>query len=121
MALPIVISSIFWGKKLINFKGEVKVLPGGLVYANQLHHVGGGRVTNIPVGSEIEARTIEITDTLTKDLHDTIKKYWNNGATVLDTISHDGKIYKQCFLSKDCTGTIGSDVTIMWTILDFNA
>lgn len=121
MAFPIVLSSFKFGNKVINFKGEVKYTPGGLVYENQIHHVGGGRVDNQPVGSTGEARIMEVTATMTKDLASLIKKYWNNASPVMDTITHDGKIYKNCFFSKDCTATIGSDVTLMFTILDYNA
>jgi hypothetical protein len=121
MAFPTVFSSFKFGNKVIQFKGEIKYTPGGLVYENQLHHIGGARVENIPVGSGLEPRTMEVTATMTKDLAKLIKEYWNNGVVKYNTITHDGKIYKNCFFSKDCTATIGSDVTLMFTILDYNA
>ena len=83
--------------------------------------IGGARVDNQPVGSGLEARTMEVTATMTKDLAKLIKEYWNNGVVKYDTITHDSKIYKNCFFSKDCTATIGSDTTLMFTILDYNA
>ena len=121
MAFAIVLSSFKFGNKVIPFKGEVKFTPGGLVMENQVHHVGGGRVDNQPVGSGLEARTMEVTATMTKDLAKLIKEYWNNGVVKYNTITHDNKIYKNCFFPKDCTATIGSDVTLMFTILDYNS
>jgi hypothetical protein len=122
MAFAIVLSSFKFGNTVIPFKGEVKLTPGGSVYENQIHHVGGGRVINIPVGSTGEARIMEVTATMTKDLAKLIKEHYNNGGVPkYNTITHDGTIYKNCFFPKDCRAAIGSDVTLMFTILDYNA
>ena len=121
MAFGVVLSFFKFGNTVIPFKGEVKFTPGGVVKENQVHHVGGGRVVNIPVGSTGEARTMEVTATMTEDLEKLIKKYYNNGVFKYDTITHDNKIYKNCFFPKDCRAAIGSDATLIFTILDYNS
>ena len=120
MAFAIVLSSFKFGNKVIPFKGEVKIIPGGVEYEYQVHHEGGARVENFPVASGLQGRKAEVTATMTKDLASLIKQFWNNGVSKPTTITHDGNIYKNCFLYKDCRVSIGSDVTLMFTILDYN-